>query len=120
MRLVLLLLTALCLSACDNTTTQPAGNPGILLATMNRNITSLVIPESVTEIDSYAFANFLELTSVTIGTNVFRIESVAFANCIKLTSITYQGTTAQWSSVEKRDLWNHGSSFSVICTDGTV
>ena len=50
-----------------------------------RNIT---IPDSVTSIGSYVFCNCYSLESVTIGNGVTSIESNAFQNCFSLTSIT--------------------------------
>jgi hypothetical protein len=50
-------------------------------------VTSVVIPDSVTSIDSGAFWVCLDLTSVTIGNGVTTIGSSAFAQC-NLTSVT--------------------------------
>ena len=47
----------------------------------------LVIPDSVTEIKSYAFYNCSGLTSVTIGAGVTSIGSCAFEDCTGLTSV---------------------------------
>ena len=55
------------------------------------NLNSLpnnVIPNSVTSIGSYAFANCTGLTSVTIPNSATSIGSYTFANCTGLTSIT--------------------------------
>ena len=54
----------------------------------NSNITSAVIPNSVTSIGDYAFAYCNSLTSVTIGNSVTSIGSFAFYYCSKLTSVT--------------------------------
>ena len=50
-------------------------------------ITNLVIPDSVTSIESYAFSGYSELTSVMIGDSVTSIESYAFSSCSELTSV---------------------------------
>ena len=51
------------------------------------NITSVVIPDSLTEISDNAFFECKNLTSVTIGKNVKRIGKSAFKNCLSLTTI---------------------------------
>jgi len=61
----------------------------------NRNITSVIIPNSVTSIRAGgAFAVCTNLTSVTIPNKVTTIESFAFQSCTSLTSVTFQGTIA--------------------------
>ena len=52
------------------------------------NLTSIVIPDSVTSIEGYAFCNCTNLTSVRIGSGVTSIGDYAFAFCYDLTSIT--------------------------------
>ena len=52
------------------------------------NLTSVIIPSSVTSIGVYAFKNCTSLTSVTIPSSVTDIWHFAFANCTSLTSIT--------------------------------
>ena len=54
----------------------------------NSNITSVVIPDSVTNIGSAAFSGCTGLTSATIGNGVTSIGVYAFYNCTSLTSIT--------------------------------
>ena len=51
-------------------------------------LTSVVIPDSVTTIVEYAFAYCDNLTSVTIGDSVTTIVEYAFYNCPNLTSVT--------------------------------
>ena len=54
----------------------------------NLNITSVVIPDSVTSIGNYAFHYCTSLTSVTIPDSVTSIGSGAFYSCDSLTSVT--------------------------------
>lgn len=48
---------------------------------------SVVIPDSVTEIGDFAFANCSGLTSIKISDSVISIGKAAFFNCDSLTSI---------------------------------
>ena len=50
-------------------------------------VTDLVIPDSATKINAYAFYNFKGLTSVTIGTSVTSIGSDAFQYCYRLVEV---------------------------------
>jgi hypothetical protein len=52
--------------------------------------TTLIIPNTVTSIEEFAFYNCTNLTSVTIGNSV-SIGFTAFYNCTNLTSVTFQG-----------------------------
>jgi hypothetical protein len=53
-----------------------------------RNVTSVTIPSSVTNIGNYAFYWCNYMTNVTIGTNVTSIGNNAFNNCLILTGVT--------------------------------
>ena len=52
------------------------------------NLTSVIIPNSVTSIDDYTFQECSGLTSVTIPNSVTSIGEQAFYNCSGLTSVT--------------------------------
>ena len=60
-----------------------------------KNITSVIIPESVTAIGGFAFSSCSNLTSVVIGENVTTIGSYAFYYCSNLTNVIIpKGVTA--------------------------
>jgi len=54
---------------------------------MSSSLTTVIILNSVTRIESYAFADCIGLTSVIIPDGVTRIDSYAFAGCTGLTSV---------------------------------
>ena len=71
----------------------PAAYEGIPVTTIGNNafngcgITSVVIPDSVTYIEGWAFSECSSLTSVVIGDSVDTINNAVFANCYELTSV---------------------------------
>ncbi len=85
------------------------------------SLTSITIPDSVTSIGRSAFSDCSSLTSITIPDSVTSIDKYAFKDCRSLTSITFQGTTAQWTAIEKGPWWNdYTPSYTIHCTDGTI
>lgn len=56
----------------------------------NELVTEVVIPETVTIINTYAFYNYDKLTSVKIPSTVNRINKSAFAACSNLTDLTIE------------------------------
>lgn len=85
------------------------------------SLTSVVIPDSVTSIGERAFQYCSSLTSIVIPDSVTSIGRSAFWNCSSLTSITFNGTQAQWNSIELGDNWKwHIAAQRVHCTDGEV
>lgn len=58
------------------------------------NLTSIIIPNSVTEIGNNAFFNCNKLTSVTIPNSVTVIGGLAFYDCSSLTGITIPNSVA--------------------------
>lgn len=57
------------------------------------DITSIVIPDSVTVIGNYSLQNCLYLRDVTIGNSVTDIGASAFQSCSKLLSLTIPSST---------------------------
>lgn len=84
-------------------------------------LTSVAIPNNVANIGDWAFNGCSGLTSVTIGNGVTSIGSYAFEVCSKLKRIDFNGTKAQWETVEKGNNWGKNTGdFTVYCTDGTI
>ena len=58
----------------------------------NKNLTSIVIPDSVTSIDKNTFSGCIGLKSVTLGNGITGIEEGTFRNCSALTNIKLPDT----------------------------
>ena len=80
------------------------------------NITSIVIPSSVTSIRFRAFSGCSSLTSITIHSGVTSIEEYAFQNCSSLTSITIPSSV---TSIEK-NTFEYCSSLTSITIPSSV
>ena len=88
---------------------------------LRNDLSSVVIPDSVTEIGEGAFCDCDSLTSVTIGNNVTSIGRGAFYDCDILTNITFNGSVEQWSSISKDADWKYRVPATYVqCTDGQV
>lgn len=62
-----------------------------------RNLRSVIIPEGVTLIDSYAFQSCVNLESVTIPKSVMEIGMCAFSVCKKLASVVFVDNESTWN-----------------------
>ena len=62
-----------------------------------RNLRSVIIPEGVTLIDSYAFQSCVNLESVTIPKSVMKIGMCAFSVCKKLASVVFVDNESTWN-----------------------
>lgn len=65
----------------------------------NKTITSIIIPNTITNIGVAAFYGCTNVTSVTIPVSVTDIYVQAFYNCSSLANVYYSGTQAQWNSI---------------------
>ena len=61
--------------------------------------TTYTVPESVTEIGSYAFTGANNLTGITLPNGLVTVGGCAFANCSALTEITFPASVATLGSV---------------------
>ncbi|EIC03172.1 leucine-rich repeat domain-containing protein, partial [Treponema saccharophilum] len=93
---------------------------GVALECLDRNATSVTIPEGVTEIGKQAFWFCESLSSVVIPSSVTEIGKQAFEGCESLSSVEFGGTMAQWKSVKKGIFaWdNDAPATTVKCSDG--
>jgi hypothetical protein len=84
-------------------------------------LTSVIIPEGVTEIEWYAFSDCTSLSSITIPNSVTAIQALAICFSSNLTEVTYNGTMEEWEAIEKEDEWLYDTGeYTVHCTDGDI
>lgn len=64
------------------------------------NLTSVVIPKGVTEINDMAFMGCKNLLTVTIPDTIKKISPYAFNMCDNLCNVIYTGTEEQWNVID--------------------
>lgn len=94
------------------------------------SITSITIEEGITNIGTNnllgntVFGGCESLTKVIIPKSVKKLGDNLFGGCSSLTDIIYNGTKAEWNTIEKTDDWftysyNH-YRYVIHCTDGDI
>lgn len=85
------------------------------------NIKAIVLPSTVEVIGERAFAYCLYLESISINTSIKKLDMRVFEYCYSLKSIYYDGTIAQWNAIEKDKQWDlEMSDYTIYCSDGTI
>ena len=89
---------------------------GIYAFVNNDKLESVVIPDTVTEIELCAFEACENLWDVEMWPSVKVIGSGAFRGCHKLEQIRFHGTRAEWDAIEKDSGWNSyvSSDFKIL------
>ena len=70
-------------------------NSCVITGVLDKNITTVLIPDYVTGIGDNAFSGCTGLTSVTIGSGVTSIGSSAFSGCTGLTTVNWNATACK-------------------------
>ena len=84
------------------------------------NNLEIVIPDSVTSIEEAVFFNSFA-TSISLGKGITSIPAHLFNGSKKLRNIYFDGTLAEWKSLEKGSNWNKDViGCMVICNDGNI
>lgn len=68
-----------------------------------KEIKTIIIPNTITEIGDYQFHGFNNITSITIPNSVVSIGKSAFAECRSLDKIYYEGTLVDWCNITFND-----------------
>lgn len=87
----------------------------------NDGLSTLTVPNGVTEIMDYCFAYCGNLESIDIPASVKSFGEEAFSECKQLTVINYGGKKAQWKKIATGACWDYGTGdYTVHCTDGDI
>ena len=89
-------------TATVNVPSTGGGNED-LINLIERDITTLNIPDGTTKIGNYAFYYYSGLTDVTIPESMTSIQNYAFAYCSKLTSVTIPESVTSIQNYAFRD-----------------
>ena len=85
----------------------PSGGGGSdLIDLIERDIASINIPDTTTQIGAHAFHSCLSLTSVTMPSSVTSIDADAFRECSNLTSVTMPSSLKSISNNAFRGCFN--------------
>ncbi|MBQ3220854.1 MAG: leucine-rich repeat protein [Clostridia bacterium] len=87
----------------------------------NTALTSIELPWNVDVLEDFTFAGCSNLTSVKLTLNLEEIGDSVFRGCDQLTSIDFEGSTIDWTGIEKDEEWLVSSSLTkVTCNDGDI
>jgi hypothetical protein len=62
-------------------------------------IVDIKIPNSVTQIDYFAFNDCKKLKSISLSNNIIKIDYSAFAGCDNISDIYFNGNQSQWNNI---------------------
>lgn len=83
-------------------------------------LTSITFEDGVTTIGEGSFQDCSKLTSITIPDSVTSIGNMVFTGCFNYITIKYNGSRAQFDSIDRTG-WNYGLvSYTIYCTDGVI
>lgn len=79
------------------------------------SMTSISVPDSVTEIETLAFQNCSSLENINIPSSVTKIGSGAFGGCQKLNNITLESENAHYSLIDNCLIENESKTLIAVC-----
>ena len=80
--------------------TEIGNGRAVMNARSALNVKKVVIPDSITAINDYAFEECDMLESITIGKGIKSIGMAAFYGCYSLEDLYYTGTATDWAKIE--------------------
>ncbi|MBE6770458.1 MAG: hypothetical protein E7548_06900 [Ruminococcaceae bacterium] len=100
-------------------------NIGFAAFDVSNSLETVILGNSVANIEHFAFWDCLSLTSITIPKNVKILRHTSLGGCTSITDVFYEGTIAEWQTLQKNSLWNNAPGygnyyydFIVHCSDG--
>ncbi len=95
-------------------------NPYLILVGSISKSQTVRVHEKTKFISYNAYIYDKTLTTIYLPETLVSIDECAFYSCSNLTTINYAGTMQQWNNVWKYYCWDDGTSYSVVCKDGTI
>jgi hypothetical protein len=89
----------------------------------SNGLTDVVIPDSVTTIGVRAFSLCKNLKSITFGTNITTLEEIAFYHSDRFITFNYKGTSNQWNELLENNSDKSGIlpiCYAVHCSDKDI
>lgn len=85
------------------------------------DLSHITLPDTLTSIGASAFNDCGSLTQITIPLSVTELGARAFNGCSALTDIDYPGTIAQWNALQKGSDWDDRTGqYTIHCADGDL
>ena len=85
------------------------------------NLQSVYIGTGIRVISVKLFSECDSLEKIHLQANIEKIEMYAFSECKNISHIYFNGTVAQWQSINiDKDAFEQDISFLVVCTDGSI
>ena len=86
----------------------------------NTELTEVSLPSKLTSIGSAAFSRCFNLSSIILPESLIEIKDQAFYNCRHLKTIKYLGTIAQWELIQKEGVAIFTHTRTIQCKDGNI
>ena len=116
--------TATLLLGCKNSVIPADGSVKIIgrnAFSYCKGLTSITIPNAITEIQRQAFSHCSILSKVIMGSGVTSLGSGVFFYCDQLENFEFSGSTSKWNGMLKGINWNFNCPFkNIVCNNGTV